>query len=337
MRLSLAPWGETIEEQVNAARAAEQAGFESVWVSELHRSAFVPAAAIAAATNRMTVGTAIALAFVRSPMTTALAAMDVDDVSGGRFVLGLSAGVRRLNEDWHGARYGKPVQHLRETIEIVRTLVAQSHLGQPIEFEGDFAAIRLRGYERPFPPVRTEIPVFVGAMAPMMLRLAGSIADGWISHELCSLGYLREQAIPELERGLDSAGRQRSDLTVVASACCVPDSDRARARRHAAGLVAFYATVKTYRPFFEFHGHGSVVDAVRERFLAGDEDGMCDACPDELVDQLTIAGTPDEIRERLDAYGELVDVVKVSPPTHLVSPEIIRDSQAGLLEMLGGM
>lgn len=144
---------------MGASVEAEVAGFETVSVSELHRSAFVPAAAIAKATSTARVGTAIALAFVRSPMTTALTALDLDELSGGRFVLGLGSGVMRLNENWHNARFGKPAQHLRETVSIIRQLVAEAHLGKPIEMDGDWERIRLRGFARPFAPLRDRIPM----------------------------------------------------------------------------------------------------------------------------------------------------------------------------------
>src|SRR5690606_19120882 len=116
VRITYGPWGETLEELAAAARAAEEAGAEVVWVPELHRSATVSAAAPAGAAATARVGTAIALAFARSPMVTALEALDLDELSGGRFVLGLGSGVKRLNEDWHNARWGKPVGHLRETV-----------------------------------------------------------------------------------------------------------------------------------------------------------------------------------------------------------------------------
>lgn len=335
MRLSYAPWGETIDELCTASANAEAAGFSHAWVSELHRSAFVPAAAIARSTRTIGVGTAVALAFIRSPMTTALTAMDLDDVSGGRFTLGLGSGVQRLNEDWHNARFGKAAPHLRETIAIIRRVVAESHLGKPIMIEdGEHERIRLRGYERPFPPVRERIPVYVAAVGDVMTRLAGEIGDGWIGHELGSPRYLSERLLPNLSDGLQRAGRERASLDVVASAVCVIDRDGAQARRWAAGLVAFYATVRTYREFFAFHGFEREAEAIGERFRAGDERGMIDACPDEMVDALSLAGTPDQVRARLEEYKGIADGVKLSPPTHLVPPEVTRHAQERILEVL---
>lgn len=334
MRLSYAPWGERIAEVADAAAAAEAAGFDVAWISELHRSAFVPCAAIASATRTIGVGTAIALAFVRSPMITALTALDLDEMSGGRFVLGLGSGVKRLNEDWHNARFGRPAPHLRETIGIIRRVVARAHRGEPIEVDGEHERVRIRGYERPFAPVRERIPIYVAAVGEHTTRLAGEVADGWIAHELGSPRYLAERILPNLEAGLTRGGRTRAELDVVASACCVIDDDPRQARRWAAGLVAFYATVRTYEAFFDFHGFAAEARAIQERFRAGDEAGMIEACPDEMVDALTLAGTADEVRAKLKAYEGLADQVKLSPPTHLVPPEVTRACQRAILEGL---
>ena len=334
MRLSYGPWGETIDELMSASVAAEDGGFSDIWFAELHRSAFVPAAAAARATARIGVGTAIALAFVRSPMATALSALDLDEASRGRFTLGLGSGVQRLNENWHNARFGKAAPHLRETVAVIRAVVAGADLGQAIELDGEYEPLRLRGYQRPFPPARTEIPIYLAAVGEVMTRLTGEIADGWLGHELGSAAYLRERLLPNLEEGLKRGGRDPSDLQVIASACCVIDDDARQAKRWAAGLVAFYASVRTYQPFFAFHGFEQHAVAIQERFRAGDEQGMIDACPDEMVDALTLAGTPGEVRARLSAYEGLADGIKLSPPTHLVPPEVTRHCQAQILEHL---
>ena len=333
MKLALAPWGESMAELVAAARAAEAAGFDSVWTTELHRTAFVTAAAIACATSRVRVGTGIALAFVRSPMITALTALDLDDLSGGRLLLGLGPGVRRLTEDWHNARYGKPGSHLAETVEVIRRLVAGAHSGDVLDLEGEYEPVHVHGYERPWPPVRTAIPIYLAAVGPVMLRTAGRLADGWISHELNSPRYMREKALPLLHAGLASAGRQPGQVEIVASAVCHVDRDRRAARRWAARLVAFYATVRSYRDFFEFHGFVEEARAVQDRFRAGDEAGMARAVPDAMVDALTLAGDADDVRERLQAYEGLAGVVKLSPLTHLVPAEVSRQGQHALLEM----
>ncbi|MEV4894439.1 LLM class flavin-dependent oxidoreductase [Nonomuraea sp. NPDC055795] len=196
MRITYGPWGETLAELTGAARAAEEAGAEVVWLPELHRSATVTAAAVAPVLSRAGVGTAVALAFTRSPLTLALEALDLDELTGGRFVLGLGVGARRLNERWHHVAADRPVTRLRETVEVIRAVVA----GTPPVVEGDTRRADLRGFRRPHRQARAAIPIYLAAVGPQLTRLAGRIADGWISHELCSPAYVREQVLPNLSQ-----------------------------------------------------------------------------------------------------------------------------------------
>lgn len=330
--LSLAPWGADFDALEEAARAAERGGFATVWTSELHRTAIVPLAAMARATHRIGVGTAIAWAFVRSPMTTALTALDLDEASSGRLVLGLGTGVQRLNTDWHNRDFSRPLTRLRETVGIVRAVVAGAHTGAPLAVDGEVEHVRLRGYRRPFAPARTAVPVYLAAVGPQAIRLAGEVADGWIAHELGSPDHLRERVLPRIAEGLAAAGRPRQAVTLVASACCVVHPDGHEAKRRAAGLVAFYATVKTYDDFFDFHGFLPEAKRVQEAFREGDEAAMVAAVPDAMVDTLCAAGTADEVQARVAAYAGLADVVKLSPPTHLVPASVTGESQDAILE-----
>ncbi len=336
MRISYGPWGETLGELADAARAAEAAGADVVWVPELHRSATVSAAAVAGGTSTAKVGTAIALAFTRSPMVTALEALDLDELSDGRFVLGLGTGVQRLNEDWHHARWGKPVQHLRETVRNVRAFWAGCTSGEPIDLDGEHEPMRIRGYRRPYPVLRTEIPIYLAAMGPAMTRLAGEIADGWISHELSSPAYLRDRIRPEIEAGAARVpDRTSRDVDIVTSACCSVDADPATARRRSAGMVGFYASVRTYADFFAFHDLADEQAAVIETFRGGRGAGtLADAVPDRMVDALTLSGTRDQVVEKVAAYAGIADTIKLTPPTHGLSAAEIRVAQKEVLAVI---
>ncbi len=324
-----------MDEMVAAAQAAEAAGAEVLWVPELHRSATISAAAIAAATDQAAVGTAIVLAFTRSPMVTALEAMDIDEMTQGRFILGLGSGVQRLNELWHNARWGKPVGHMRETVRNIRAFIASARTGDTIDLAGDYEPMHIRGYERPFAQARTTIPIYLGAMGPAMTKLVGEIGDGWISHELCSPRYLDEQLVPWLREGMERAERPKDSVDVVVSALCAVDSDGARARRWAAGTVGFYASVKTYEDFFDFHGLAKEQAKVIEAFRSGiGADYLGDFVPDHMVDALTVAGTPDQAMERIAAYEGSATTIKITPPTHGLSAEDTRSSQTQILKMI---
>ncbi|UMG93697.1 LLM class flavin-dependent oxidoreductase [Nocardioides sp. TF02-7] len=339
LRITYQPWGETLAELVDAGRRAEEAGAETLWVSELHRSATGTAAALAAGTERARVGTSILLAFTRSPMVTALEALDLDELSDGRFVLGLGSGVQRLNEDWHNATFGKPVAHIRETVRNIRLFWESCRSGDPIAVEGDWEPMRIRGYERPFPIVRTDIPVYLAAMGPLMTRLAGAVGDGWISHELCSPSYLAERVLPDLEAGIGrTEGKQRADLDVVVSACCSIADDLAVARRRVAGLVGFYASVRTYADFFGFHGLAEDQQRVIDAFRGGaGADYLADTVSDAMVDALTLVGSRDDVTAQLAAYDGIADSVKLSPPTHGLPAEDTRAAQEEILAMIADL
>lgn len=339
MRVTYAPWGETLAELADTAARAERAGADVLWVPELHRSATLSAAAIAGTTSSARIGTAIALAFTRSPMLAALEALDLDEMSAGRLVLGLGTGVERLNEDWHNARFGKPVGHMKEVVRNIRHFWATCTTGDEIDLPGEWEPMRIRGYTRPFPVTRAQIPVYLAAMGPAMTRLAGRIGDGWISHELCSPRYLAESILPQLEAGIASVeGRSREDLDVVVSACCSVDSDPERAKRRVAGLVGFYASVRTYADFFEFHGLGEQQRAVVDAFRAGrDADHLAGSVSDEMVDALTLNGDRDRVIDQISAYEGLADSIKLSPPTHGIDANETRVAQDEIIELIRSM
>ncbi|MGA4541069.1 LLM class flavin-dependent oxidoreductase [Uniformispora flossi] len=338
LRITYSPWGETLTELCAAAAAAEDAGADVLWAPELHRSGTIAAAAIAHATNHAHIGTSAALAFTRSPMTTALEALDLDELSGGRFLLGLGSGVRRLNEEWHGVPFDRPVRRMTETVAAIRQFTTQCTTGDPVELRGEVAGMRLRGYRRPFPVRRPRIPVYVASFGPEMTRCAGRVADGWISHELCSPAYLKDRLLPHLGEGMTQAGRGPGDVDVVVSACCSVDPDRAVARRRAAGTVGFHATVRTYADLFTYHGLGAEQAEIDRRFRAGAApDGLADAVPDHMADALALTGTADDVRARILAYEGVADTVRLTPPTHGLTPREIRTAQQRVIELIADL
>jgi probable F420-dependent oxidoreductase len=341
MRITYQPWGETLAELVDAGRRAENAGAEALWVSELHRSATGTAAALAVGTERARVGTSIVLGFTRSPMITALEALDLDELSGGRFVLGIGSGVQRLNESWHNVPFGKPVPHMREVVRNVRRFWETCTSGDPLELDGEWEPMHVRGYQRPFAVANPNIPVYLAAMGPLMTRLAGEIGDGWISHELCSPSYLSERVMPDLAAGLgratgaDGSPKARADLDIVVSACCSVGDDATAARRRAAGLVGFYASVRTYADFFDFHGLADDQQRVIEAFRGGKgADYLSEEVSDAMVDALTMSGTRDDVAGRISAYEGVADSVKLSPPTHGIAAADTRQAQDEIIAMI---
>lgn len=360
IRLDFQPWGESLAELSDAARRAEDAGAGVLWAPELHRSAPVTAAVLAAATSRAGVGTGIALAFARSPMLTALSALDLDELSGGRFRLGLGTGVRRLIGDWHGMPFDPPVARLRDTVAIIRAVVAGAYTGEPIEHTGE-VSVNVRGWRRPYPPVRERIPVYLAAMGPAMTALAGEIGDGWLSHELCPPGHLADTILPMLRKGSARRGRTAAtgagtaqppagaaaalratggtatapgDLPeIVVSACCSVDADAGTARDRARGVVGFYASVQTYADLFAGHAdeHTAIVAARRDGRAA---EALAGFVPAPMAAAYTLSGTRDDVAAGIARYAGLADAVKLSPPTHGLAPAQIRAAQNAIIDLI---
>ena len=334
-RYSMHLTGRSAAELQTVAHAAEEAGVESLWASELYTNPFVPLAAVAGATSRMQLGTGIALAFVRSPLALALTALDLDALTGGRFVLGLGTGVRRLNEQWHGVtRFGPPVAHMREVVAFIRDFERRAHTGEPLHHDGDHVRVEMKGYRRPWPPTRPRVPIYFGANRPGMLRLAGEIADGVIGHVFVSPSAIRTHWLPPIREGLARSGRPREALTVSCGITVAIDPDRATARRHAAGPLAFYATVKTYQPLFAADGFEDDVERIRAAYHAGEKTRAVDLVSDAMIDTYCAAGPIDDVRASLRRWDGLVDVKGVTPPRHFCPPDAHDVYRTRLLDLI---
>ncbi len=171
------------------AKMAEAAGLEGLFAPQVYGPPFVPLAAAAAVTSRVRLASGIALAFVRSPFETAVAAMDMDRISGGRFTLGLGCSVRSWSEGIFGMPYGKPLEHMREVVEIIRTVIAKAHTGELERHDGVYHHHDFSELQPPPPPVRTDLPIWIAALRGPLLSLAAEIADGVMGHPLWSISW----------------------------------------------------------------------------------------------------------------------------------------------------
>ena len=285
-----------VVETVEAARMAEQAGFESVWATEFtDRSATVAMAAMAAATERITIGSAIAYAFGHTPLVLAAEARDLDALSGGRLILGLGTGTRRMQQDWHGLDGEHPASRMEELVPLVRRLLLL-HEG-PVEHEGRFYRLVVRPTALVAPPLRTDVPLYMAGVNPRMVEAAGAVADGLVGHPLFTREYVAEVVRPALARGAERAGRT-DPVPIAGYVTCSVSDDADEARRNAAAIVAFNASVKTYAPIIALHGFEPEAEAIRAAWRAGDWGAMTAAVSDRMLDTVALAGTPREVREQ---------------------------------------
>ena len=331
-RVSIAAIGGDVGDLSEQALGAEEAGIDCVWAPELFRSSVTQATFLAARTERIGVGTGIAWAFTRSPFILAVSALDIDEISGGRFRLGLGAGVKRLNETWHNAEYGRPAPHLRETIEATRLIMSQAGAGEPIRYEGSYHDIDIKGWVRPHQPAREAVPIYTAAVREGMARMAGDVADGLIGHPMCSMRWLDEVLVANFERGLERSGRDRSGFDFLPTVACAISDDEEAAYDAARKTICFYATVRTYMPLWEMHGFGDAAAAVGDAFRGGDFASMPGHVPDEMVDTFCAAGPLDKVRARVGEVAERGDGIFLTPPTYFLSPEEIAAYQGRIVE-----
>ena len=295
-----------IDDTVEAAQLAEKAGLESVWTTEFpDRSATISLAAVARATERVTVGSAIAYAFGRTPLVLAAEARDLDDLSGGRLILGLGTGTKRMQRDWHGLDGEHPAGRMEELVPLIRRLLCL-HEG-PVEHEGRFYRTVVHPTAPVPPPLRTDLPIYMGGVNARMVEAAGAVGDGLVGHPLFTPEYTRDVVRPALARGAERAGRAEP-VPIAGYVTCFVDADGAAARQAARGIVAFNSTVRTYRPILTHHGFDSQADRIREAWQSRDFAAMAEAVPDEMLDAIALAGTAEQVRaqyeERRDGLFE---------------------------------
>ncbi len=283
---------------VRLARLAEERGYELLVVPEAWgRDAFVTLGAIAANTSRIRLGTAVVNVYSRSPALLGMAAATLDEISGGRAVLGLGVSGRAVIEGWHGTTMDQPLARLREVTEAVRVVVRRDRRGMKGHVVTIAPAFRLS-----FHPPRERIPIWHASLTPAGLRLCGEIAEGWLPY-LASVGSLAAD-LAIVAKSLGAAGRDRADLTVapIVPALVADDPDEAARllRRH----VAFYigGMGRFYRETMTRHGHGETVERVKAEWEAGRRDGAANAVTDALLDAVTVRGSAERCRARVAEF-----------------------------------
>lgn len=317
------------------AQMVEAAGFESCWAAETSNNSFVQAQLAVQATTNIKVGTAITLAFPRSPTITAMAAMDLDELSGGRFIVGLGTQVKRINEERFSVPFEHPAPKLKEYAEVMRTVFAANR-GDDVTFEGRFYKVTRPTFGGLRQPPPNDVPIYFAAVNKLMARYCGEAADGLLGHPLASPKYLEEIIRPAIAEGAERAGRDPSDCNLTASPLISISDDVDTARREVKLQIAFYATTRTYTPILELHDRAHLVPSLREAFGRKDKDAMVDLIDDDLCDAIGVAGPQDEVRDRVKAWEPIADRLMVAGPWYGPSPERLFENYQALIATFGG-
>ena len=326
MRYGMVLVAPSIADQVAAAQRAEARGFHSVWTTEFfNQHGFVRLAAVATATSRVQLGTAIAYAFMRTPLLASAAALDIDELSGGRTILGLGSGTRSMNERWYSIPFDQPpAPRMREAVELIREAIA-AQKGVGLKFDGRYYSINIPMYARPGAP-RTEIPIYIAGVNRGMIRTAAAVADGLIGHPIYTRKYIRERVKPLLEN---------SRCELAPYVMCSISSDVDQARQEARAQIAFYFTTRLYHTILDLHGWREIGETIAQAFRAGDFQAMSAAVPDELVDAIALTGKPEEVRDRLSQWEGLTDHALFYAPTIGTHPDRARENLAAIAETFG--
>ena len=309
----------TVDSIVDYTQRAEEGGYDCAWLPETWgRDAVTVLTAMAERTEAIDVGSSILNTYSRSPALLGQTAATLQEVSDGRFRLGLGPSGPVVIENWHGMEYGNPLKRTRETVEIVRQVLS----GDTVDYDGDdfqLSGFRLR-CEAPDP----SPPVEVTGMGPKAVELAGRFADGWHGIMLTPEGT--EERIEDIERGAELGDRDPGDVQVTAgvTCCALEDADRARelTRQHIAFYVGGMGTF--YRDALERQGYDEAVE-IHDAWQAGDRERALELLDDSgILDDLCAAGDPETVREQLERYEAVdgIDAVAVSFPRGADEDEI---------------
>jgi F420-dependent oxidoreductase-like protein len=331
--LSVGYWGAgpppDVEESVDEA---ERLGYDSMWTSEAYGSdALTPLAWWGARTRRMQLGTAIVQMSARTPAAAAMAAITLDHLSGGRFMLGLGVSGPQVVEGWYGQSFPKPLARTREYISVVRAILKRD---KPVEFDGEFYQLPYRGgtglgkpLKSTVHPVRENLPILLAAEGPKNVALAAEIADGWIPFFYSP--YHDQHYRDALAEGFarDGARQAQDDFEVAGVVPIMIDDDVDHAADWIRPMLALYIggmgarTQNFHRDVFVRMGFGDVCDQITELYLGGEKQEAAKAVPTSMVEQVALVGPPAKLREEIGAWKKslLTTMIVAGPPPLLRS------------------
>lgn len=296
----------------DAAKAAEACGFDCLWSAETSHDPFFPLLMAAEHTEHIQLGTAIAVAFPRSPMIVAHMAWDLAQYSGGRFILGLGTQIKAHNEKRFGVPYDKPGPKLRDMVLALRAIWDCWQNGTKLRYEGEyFRHTLMTPFFNPGPIDHPKVPIYVAGVNPYVCRLVGELCDGFHVHPFHSIKYLDEVIVPNIAAGAQKAGRTVDDVEFVGPVFTIigdTDEEQEAAASPVRQQIAFYASTPAYYGVLECHGWGDIGPRLTAETKKGNWQGMADLITDEMLDVYTVRGTSDDIAEKVvERYNGIFD------------------------------
>jgi alkanesulfonate monooxygenase SsuD/methylene tetrahydromethanopterin reductase-like flavin-dependent oxidoreductase (luciferase family) len=288
--------GRSLEQSVERARRADEHGYASIYTTQIAgRDAFIVLAEFAHATENVKLGTGVAPIFARTPAAMAQVAATLDEVSSGRMVLGLGVSHRVTVENWYGAEISKPVSQMRDYAGVVRAILTGE---QPPESDFFPTRFQFMGYQP-----RPDVPIYIAALSPNMLQLAGEIGDG-VMLWLCDPDYIRNTVIPEVTKGREKVGKSLDGFDIVAAVPTGVTDDREAALNAFRQELIPYSSLPFYRAMLESSGFADDIAAFDAGMAKGDVEKAKAGLSERMLDSLAGIGSPDQVRAAVERYRE---------------------------------
>lgn len=315
MKLDSAAVDYTPGEAGAIAKRAEDQGYDGFWLAETKHDPFLALAGAAAATERIELGTAIAVAFARNPMTVATTANDLRLLSEGRFNLGLGSQVEAHITKRFSMPWSKPAARMREFVLAIRAIWHAWETGERLAFRGEFYKHTLMTpFFDPGPNPHGTAPIYLAGVGGLMTEVAGEVADGFLCHNFTTERYLREVTLPALERGRAKAGKTLEGFEISGPVfAATNDQEIADVKRQ----IAFYGSTPAYRPVLDLHGWGALHEELHRMSRRQQWAQMSELITDEVLAEFCVLGTPETVTAALlDRYGDVV--TRVSPSSSVL-------------------
>jgi len=309
------------------AAQLEEVGFDGAYTFEGQSDPFISVAAAAMHTQKMELMTSIAVAFARNPMSLAYLGNDLQNLSGGRFILGLGAQVKAHIERRFSMPWGKPASRMREMVLAIRTIWDSWQTGEKLKFEGEFYQHTLMSPVFSPPPNEFGLPkIFIAGVGPVMTEVAAEVGDGYFVHPFNTEKSMDELSLAAVQRGLDNAGKSRDDYSVavqVMTATGLNDESMAAAIDSARNQIAFYASTPAYLPVLECHGWEALQPEALKLTREGKWLELSNLVDDDMLNTFAVVGTPREVAaklvERYNGKADRISPVVYQPDLALLS------------------
>ena len=312
----------SLHNAASSAQDLERAGYTGGWTAETSHDPFLPLLLAAEHTSTLEIGTSIAVAFARNPMTLANTAWDLQSYSKGRFILGLGSQIKPHITKRFSMEWSHPAPRMREMIQAIRTIWGTWLTGEPLQFRGEFYTHTLM---TPFfTPDKRDLgtfgvpKIFLAGVGEMMTEVAGEVCDGFICHGFTTERYLREVTLPALARGRAKAGKTMDGFEIVGPSFVVTGSNNDEMNTAASGTrqqIAFYGSTPAYSGVLELHGWGELQGQLNSLSKVGKWEEMGNLITDEILNTFAVVGSPEHIAPELSKrYGDVIDRLSFYAP-----------------------